>query len=94
MLIYSLTFGLLAWGLGLIAVCVRRKPGGLALSFGSFLCAALSATVEFFDIQRRAYAGDFAGIEDTIQAVILGVSVMFAVTLALNFAALCFSGKK
>lgn len=93
MLIYSLAFGLLAWGLGLIAVCVRRKPGGSVLSFGSFLCAAVSATVEFFDIQRRAYAGDFAGIEDTIRAVIIGVTVMFAVTFVLNFFAMCLNRK-
>jgi len=89
MILYSLIFGLLAWGLAAAAVMRRRKGKVSALVFGSFLCASVSAVWPFFEIQNRAFAGDYAGIEDTIRAIIIGVMVMLAVTLALDFAALC-----
>lgn len=89
MLTYSLIFGLLAWVLAAIAVWLRGNRGSLVLVFGSFLCASVSAVWQFFEIQKRAYVGDYAGIEDTIRAVIIGVVVMLAVTLVLDFVALC-----
>ena len=92
MILYSLIFGLLAWALAGAAIAVKRGRGEGALVLGSFFCAAVSAVWQFFEIQKRAYAGDFAGIEDTIRAVILGIVVMFTVTLVLNGFAL--AGKK
>ena len=56
--------------------------------FGSFLCASVSAVWQFFVIQKRVFAGDYAGIEDTIRAIIIGVVVMLAVTLVLEGLAL------
>ena len=87
MLTYSLIFGLAAWVLAGIAASDRSRGKG-ALVWGSFLCASVSALWQFFELQKRVNAGDWAGIEDTIRAVILGVAVMLAVTLVLNFAVL------
>ena len=83
MLTYSLLLGLAAWALGAAAVAVKGRGRG-ALVWGSFLCAAASALWQFVEIEKRACAGDWAGVEDTIRAVMLGVAVMFAVTLALD----------
>ena len=87
MLTYSLIFGLAAWVLAGIAASDRSRGKG-ALVWGSFLCASVSALWQFLEIGKRVNAGDWAGIEDTIRAVILGVAVMLAVTLVLNFLAL------
>lgn len=88
MILYSLLFGFAAWGLAAAAIILRERRSGSTLVFISFLCASVSAVWQFFEIQKRAYAGDFAGIEDTIRAVILGVIIMLGVTLLLNFFAL------
>lgn len=93
MLLYSLIFGLLAWGLALVAIAVKRSRGSWALVLGSFFCASVSAVWQFFEIQKRAYAGDYVGIEDTIRAIIIGVVVMLAVTLVLNALALLWKNK-
>lgn len=87
MLTYSLIFGLAAWALAGTAIAARGRGRG-ALVWGSFLCASVSALWQFFEIGKRVNAGDWAGIEDTLRAVILGVAVMLAVTLVLNFLAL------
>lgn len=81
------------------------KPTKLILVAAVTAAAALAAlwlvrgrlggesTMGIFDIQRRVYAGDFAGMEDTIRAVILGVTVMFVITFVLNFFAMCCNKK-
>lgn len=86
MLMYSLPFGFLAWGLALAAIAVRGRQG--LLSYASFAAAALSALFPLLDVQRRAAGGDFAGIGDTARALLLGTAAMWAVTLVLNGAAL------
>ena len=88
MILYSLLFGFAAWGLAAAANALREKRSGPALVFTSFLCASVSAVWQFFEIQKRAFAGDFAAIEDTIRGIIFGVVVMLVVTLMLNGLAL------
>lgn len=82
------------------------KPTKLILVAAVTAAAALAAlwlvrgrlggesTMGIFNIQRRVYAGDFAGMEDTIRAVILGVTVMFVITFVLNFFAMCCNKKR
>ena len=93
MIFYSLLFGFAAWGLGAAAIALRKRRSGSGLVFASFLCASVSAVWQFFEIQKRAYAGDWAAIEDTIRGIIFGVVVMLAVTLVLNGLALMGKGK-
>lgn len=93
MLTYSLILGFLAWALAGIAIAARGRKKGF-LMWWSFLCAAVSALWQFFGIQARAAAGDWAGIEDTSRAVIIGLAVMFAVTFLLNLIALTRDKRK
>jgi len=58
------------------------------MSIVSFLSCCGTCIVELVVIRRRAFAGDFAGIEDTINAVILICFFVIVVTVVLNFAAL------
>ncbi len=93
MLLYSLFFGFLAWliPVSVMLIPVRIMPFAF---LASLLSSAVSVISEFIDIMRRAYAGDMAGIQDTIWAVILGISVMLAVTALLNTAALIVYNKR
>lgn len=88
MILYSLLFGLAAWGFGAVAIVSRKKRSGSILSFASFLCASVSAVWPLFEIQKRVYGGDYAAVEDTIRGIIFGVVVMLSVTLVLNGLAL------
>ncbi len=92
MLLYSLSFGFLAWLIPVLVMLkpVRVKPFALLMSL---LSSAVSVICEFVEIKRRAYAGDIPGILDTIGAVIFGISVMLAVTALLNTAALIVCSK-
>ena len=62
-----------------------------AVSFASALAAVC---IEVRTIGLRAAAGDFAGIEDTMTAVLLICIVIAAVTVLLNVLALTASYKK
>ncbi len=86
MLLYSLIFGLIAWALAVIAIIKPQKSS--MLIFGSFLSCSISAVWQFFEIQKRVFAHDYAGIEDTIGSTIAGVIIMMGITLVLNFLAL------
>ena len=67
-LFWGLLFGVLAWVLAFAAMKWPRRRA--ALVSGSFLSCCISVVVEFFEIDRRADLGDWAGIEATIGAVI------------------------
>ena len=53
-------------------------------SIGSFAFCAFAMIAEILTIQRRLFAGDIGGIEDTIGAVLMICAVLVAVTLVLN----------
>ena len=53
-------------------------------SIGSFLCFALMCMDHLFTVRRRAFGGDFGGIEDTIGAVLLIVGAVGAAAVLLN----------
>ncbi len=86
MLLYSLIFGLLAWLLAVISIIKPQKSSALIL--GSFLSCSVSAVLQLFEIQKRAFAHDYNGIEDTIGVTIEGIIIMMGITLVLNFFAL------
>ena len=74
---------LLALGLPLLALWRRvRRPG--LFSAASFAFCGWGMIEELRTIRRRFFAGDLAGIEDTIGAVILLCVLLLAGTIALN----------
>ena len=74
----------------------KEKPLKRAYLFsvGSFASALAAVCIEVRTIGLRAAAGDFAGIEDTMTAVLLICIVIAAVTVLLNVLALTASYKK
>lgn len=87
--VWSLLFGLAAWGFGLAALLLRR--GGRPVRWchpGSLTACTLSLCLEVFNFARLADIGDISAFLDTANAVRLAAGVLVAVTLALNTAAL------
>ena len=68
----------------------RQRPVRRAYlySAGSFTAALMAVCLELVTIRRRALAGDFGGIEDTIGAVLFICIGITAVTVLLNLLAL------
>lgn len=85
-----LWFGLLGL-VALAAPIISMKRAGkgtfkglglsLLVSFGA--CSAAVCT-QFYDIRHRLLGGDWSGIEDTIDALIVMSIVLLAVTVILN----------
>lgn len=74
---------LLAFGLPLLALWRRvRRPGLFVVA--SFAFCGWGMIEELLTIRRRFFAGDLAGIEDTMGAVILISGVLLAGTILLN----------
>lgn len=80
----SLVSGLAAWSIPVWKLTFaksREVAGAVTASTGFGFLAVL---IQFFDVARRAEAGDWSGILDTIRGLILVVAFFSAVTLALN----------
>lgn len=80
----SLVSGLAAWGIpvGMLTLGKRRNAAGAVTASAGF--GFLAVLFQFFDIARRAEAGDWSGIGDTIGALIRVAAFFSMVTLALN----------
>ena len=63
-------------------------------SIGSFTAALAAVCIEVRTVGLRAAAGDFAGIEDTITAVLIICIIIAAVTVLLNLLALAAAYEK
>ena len=70
--------------------CYKQRPLKRAYlySVGSFTAALAAVCIEVRTIGTRAAAGDFGGIADTIDAVLIICIVISAVTVVLNLLAL------
>ena len=68
----------------------KEKPLKRAYLFsvGSFASALAAVCIEVRTIGLRAAAGDFAGIEDTIAAVLIICIIITVITVLLNWLAL------
>lgn len=81
----SLALGLLAWGMGIAAICKKGCPWCV---FGSMASCGVSLVLQFYDIARLADIPDFAAIQDTGHALAGAAALLLAVTITLNAAAL------
>lgn len=93
MFIMSLVFGLFSWVSALGAVFIKARRWKAVLVFCSSLLCCACLVCLLLEIMGRAYAGDFAGIEDTIRAILVEGAGVAAVSLVLNGAALKQMGK-
>ena len=76
----SIALGLCAW---LVAgwSAARYKPWKTAASY--LFCAA-ALLLQLFEVKNRAFAGDYAAIEDTIRVIVFVGIFMLFVTVILN----------
>lgn len=81
----SLTLGLLAWGLGITAICKKSRPG---YSFGSMALCGVSLVLQLFEVSRRAQIPDFPAIQDTAPTVANAAALLLTVSVLLNGIAL------
>lgn len=79
---------ILAFGLPVYALWRSGRPRPLKRPYffaaGSFLFCGAAMLAELYTVKRRAFAGDYGGIEDTIGAVLLLCGVLLGFTLVLN----------
>ena len=82
-----LFFSLAACAFALVPICLhgrRRLRNPWLFSLGSFIFYAATVLDELFTIRRRAFSGDFGGIEDTIGAVLLITGALTIAVVLLN----------
>lgn len=89
MFFISLILGIISWVIPLLSfnknIHFLKPPVFCSLSFG---CCGAAALLQFADIQLRIRAEDWAGIEDTLGSVMIGVAVLFIITIISNAIAL------
>lgn len=91
----ELALGLLAWGLGLVSLLMRRKKNAAQLcGLGSFACCAASLCLVVFDFAYLADIGDVSAFLDTANAFRLAAGTLLAVTLILNSVSLVLRSPK
>lgn len=83
--ILSLVLGLLAWGLGVAAVCRKRCSWCM---FDSMALCGLSLVLQLFEVARRAEIPDFSAIQETAPTLASAAALLLAVTVGLNGIAL------
>ena len=83
----GLGLGLGAWALAVCAIVSKRSRTAHRFTAVSFILCAGAILLQLAELNSRALAGDFAGIEDTLPAVILAACVLAGVTAALNLLA-------
>jgi len=80
-------FSLAACAMALVPIIIhgrRTLRNPWLFSLGSFIFYAATVLDELFTIRRRAYGGDFGGIEDTIGAVLLITGALTIAVVLLN----------
>lgn len=80
--ILSLFLGLMAWSLPVIYLMVGKRRERFCT--GSCALCAAALYFQLREILLRANRGDFAGIEDTIGAVVFASTVLLVTTVVLN----------
>ena len=90
----SFVLGIIAWCIGFAAIKSKKKSIAYGCSVTSFSLCAVSLFLQFLEIGNRVNTGDYAGIEDTIGAVIFAAGVLTAVTIVLNVVAFVRSNDK
>ena len=91
-IIVSLLLGLAAWILPLMAIGLHKRPA--LFCAGSFLLCNAVLAIQLFNVQFLCEKGDLAAVDDTIAAVCFAVTVLLAVAVVLNGAALAVAGRK
>lgn len=86
----SIILGVIACALACFAISRKQAH---RYSVASFSFCALSLLLQFFEIDNRVKAGDFAAIADTIRAVIFAAVVLIGTTIALNVIAIAKENK-
>lgn len=86
--VVSLAFGLAAWALPVVALCRRGKnpAHGTArvLSAASLAACAVALCAQLYHVLIRVNLGDWAGLMDTIPAVVWLGTLLLIVTITLN----------
>lgn len=81
----SLVCGVCAWLFAGMAISASKASHRNTLV--SFSLCAVSLVLQLCEICRRVFLGDYAGIEDTVQAVLLASAALASVTIVLNLIA-------
>lgn len=80
----SIIAGLIAWGIPIWQISYANS-GGIVISIISSLGFTLiSLMIQFLNIANEVHTGDWAAIEDTIDALIVVIIVFVSITMFLN----------
>lgn len=90
--VLSIITGLIAWGIPIWQLAIARTPRIVGAAIASLGFALLSLTIQFLDIASEIRSGDFAAVDDTINALILVVLVFISITFVLNLLMSKFAG--
>lgn len=86
--IVSLILGACAWLFAVLAILTPQASTSHNKTFVSFSLCIISLIMQLFEINRRVLLGDYAGIEDTIRAVVIAAVISGSITIILNIIAL------
>ena len=87
----SLILGACAWLFAVLAILTPQASTSHNKTLVSFSLCIISLIMQLFEINRRVLLGDYAGIEDTILAVVIAAVVSVSITTVLNIIALAKS---
>ena len=85
--IASLISGACAWLFSGLAIAAPKSSASSRNSFISVSLCAVSLLFQLGEIYRRAHLNDYAGIEDTIRAIVIASCVLVSITIILNLIA-------
>lgn len=88
MFIVSLITGGLAWLLAGVGIAVKNRGLRVAFIIFSFLFCGATGVCLLLEVAGRIRVGDFAGVEDTLRAILIEAVAVFAGTVLLNAVAL------
>ena len=86
----SIFLGLMAWGIPLAAIALKKKSNCCGLSF---TCCCCALAFQIFEIKHMIDIGDYSAVMDTTKAISIAVIVLVTGTLIINFAAVRFYKK-
>ena len=94
----SLILGACAWLFAGLAIATPKAYTSHRNTLVSFGLCAISLVFQLFEINRRAFLGDYAAIEDTIEdtigAVLIASVALVSITMILNLVALAKAKNK
>lgn len=88
MYVSSLILGILAWGFAVATIKSNKQLTAYRCSVISFGLCVTALFFQFVQIGNLAKIRDFSAIDDTIEGVIFGASVLIGVTIILNVIAI------